>query len=324
MMNQDSRSCPLCDVDISSFPSDMIYCYPCSDVIQESFEKTTPKMESITNLPSSLMSMVLSDENETESRDRKTGDVMSSNQNNPFPSISKQDTNTLSRKSERKRRTNAAEKIQICCSVCKDSFTVPANESWKTMCLKCYRIRRCENCNADISSAPKYRNLCNTCYDAQLISKVCSRCSREFITNRENIRKRYCGKSDCVSLTPGQEKVVKEKLKKNGYSSKELLWLTYIANKEGIHIQHKGNDSQHTIFTKMGPRKVDGYCTANNTVYEFYGHYYHGHPTRQGRGIGGKSYRELYEKTMDREELIRNEGYTVVSIWEEDYDKLKL
>jgi len=276
-MDAIQRSCELCDTDITTYPLDTIHCGPCADTIKESIEKSKPQMSSITDLLSKLASFVLGPEEEpsTQSKENKQDTVRMP------PRAVKPKAVPRSPKSNTKTSTDT---IQISCCSCKTSFTALASESWKTMCLSCYRKRQCENCNTDISSLAKSRVLCDACYKSQLISKKCTRCSREFLTNREHIRKRYCGKSDCVSLTPDQQKVVSEKLKTSGYSKKEILWLTYV----------------------------------------FYGHHYHGHPTRDSVGVDGKSYRELYESTMRREELIRAEGYTIVSIWEEDYDKLKL
>lgn len=69
---------------------------------------------------------------------------------------------------------------------------------------------------------------------------------------------------------------------------------------------------------------VDGYAPKTNTVYEFYGDYWHGNPNVFSEGkynvMAGKTYKELYEKTLQREAEIISAGYKVVSIWENDYN----
>lgn len=71
---------------------------------------------------------------------------------------------------------------------------------------------------------------------------------------------------------------------------------------------------------------VDGYDPETKTVYEFYGDYWHGsinkfNPTEKNKTIG-KTFGELYEKTLQREAAIKAAGYKVISIWESDYDNL--
>lgn len=211
--------------------------------------------------------------------------------------------------------------ISILCCKCSQEFEVPESEKWKTTCRKCYFSRECKNCKRDISELPSYKQLCDNCYKLQLITKVCYKCGREFSVPRNQSYKNLCSKSDCVEVTPTQRERIHKSLSKNGYSQKEITWLESIAQRQCIKIQHKGNGNQYIIITKLGPKKVDGYCYDTNTVYEFYGEYYHGHPTKTGTGVDGKSYKELYQKTMEREVLIREAGYTIISILEEDYDK---
>ena len=54
--------------------------------------------------------------------------------------------------------------------------------------------------------------------------------------------------------------------------------------------------------------EVDGYDEENNTVYEFHGCYWHGHSCHTGYD------EEKWNKTLRRDEAIRNAGYTLVTI----------
>lgn len=71
---------------------------------------------------------------------------------------------------------------------------------------------------------------------------------------------------------------------------------------------------------------ADGFV--NNTVYEFYGKFWHGEPrvyspeylnTRNGRHMGS-----LYVETLERQRRILELGYELKYVWELDYHAGKL
>jgi len=68
---------------------------------------------------------------------------------------------------------------------------------------------------------------------------------------------------------------------------------------------------------------VDGYCPKSNTVYEFYGDFWHGNPllfkSSDTNILAGKTFGELYSQTIFRENLIKSAGYNMITIWEHDY-----
>lgn len=67
----------------------------------------------------------------------------------------------------------------------------------------------------------------------------------------------------------------------------------------------------------------DGYDPSTNTVYEFYGDFWHGNPrTMCGTNrVNKECFTVLYEKTKQREKRILDHGYSIVTIWESDYRK---
>lgn len=73
--------------------------------------------------------------------------------------------------------------------------------------------------------------------------------------------------------------------------------------------------------------KVDGFNPITNTVYEFYGDFWHGNPERFNHSdlnmIAHKTFGELYNQTFDKENNLRSAGYQIVSIWESDYLKIR-
>ncbi len=104
-------------------------------------------------------------------------------------------------------------------------------------------------------------------------------------------------------------------------SYKAIQWLDSIMKSENIHIQHSLNGGEYQIpNTKY---KADGYCKETNTVYEFYGDYWHGNPEVYDSELMNEStnctMNELYQKTIEREQKIRELGYELISIWEHKY-----
>lgn len=68
---------------------------------------------------------------------------------------------------------------------------------------------------------------------------------------------------------------------------------------------------------------VDGYDPKTNTVYEFYGDYWHGNPAiykpDDFNERNKTSFGELYNNTIEREAFIRNLGFNLVVMWENDF-----
>lgn len=70
---------------------------------------------------------------------------------------------------------------------------------------------------------------------------------------------------------------------------------------------------------------VDGLI--NSTIYEYYGDYWHGNPKTQRpdtiNHLSGISASEYYRRTMEREKILRDAGYVVVTMWESDWMNLR-
>jgi len=90
-------------------------------------------------------------------------------------------------------------------------------------------------------------------------------------------------------------------------------------------IENKWLDLLGVIYrqVKISKYKVDGYDPKTNTVYEFNGDFWHGNPKKYNKDdinpISKKTFGELYEKTLERENNIRKLGYNFISIWESDF-----
>lgn len=71
--------------------------------------------------------------------------------------------------------------------------------------------------------------------------------------------------------------------------------------------------------------KADGYSPSTNTVYEFYGSYFHGDPREHKpedyNHKAKTTFNELYKEVFSREKRIRDAGYNIITIWEYDWKK---
>jgi hypothetical protein len=98
----------------------------------------------------------------------------------------------------------------------------------------------------------------------------------------------------------------------NGISEGETIWLN------GLDIKER----QVTLVIDNKKIKVDGYDRDNNTIYEYYGNYWHGNPQvfepeDMNKSVG-LTFGELYQKTLDRERLIKKAGFNLIIKWETD------
>lgn len=102
-------------------------------------------------------------------------------------------------------------------------------------------------------------------------------------------------------------------------SKAEIIWLNLINVLQDYR--------QKTIIINKKICNVDAFDPTTNTVYEFYGDYWHGNPKLyKPEDINKRSkvsFGELYNNTMIREKFIKEAGYNLVSIWESDFNLIK-
>lgn len=100
-------------------------------------------------------------------------------------------------------------------------------------------------------------------------------------------------------------------------SKLENDWLDYLG------IGKENRDRRILIDGRLF--KFDAYIEETNTIYEFYGDYWHGNPNKVYKNSinirSKETFSDLYEKTIKREEFLKAKGYNIISIWEYDYLK---
>lgn len=81
----------------------------------------------------------------------------------------------------------------------------------------------------------------------------------------------------------------------------------------------------HEITIQLGNKKIrpDAYISETNTVYEFWGDYWHGNlNVFNSNGVNTKAkktFNQLYENTQKKRKLILDAGYNLIEIWEYDW-----
>ena len=126
----------------------------------------------------------------------------------------------------------------------------------------------------------------------------------------------YCPKHGSFEITPDNHISKKQGCTScsNNVSKSEINWL----DKLGINEDNR----QY----KIENFKVDGFDPNTNTIYEFYGDFWHGNPKKYKpddiNQVNNTTFGELYKKTIEREEYLKSLGYKIVSIWESEYKNI--
>lgn len=139
---------------------------------------------------------------------------------------------------------------------------------------------------------------------------IASACSKVF-------RRRFL-KNDVIPIAP-----------RGGYRNADnqsaiaLKWLNWMEQEHNIQIQHAGNSQEKRLKEGM---LVDGFHEPSNTVFEFFGCYFHGHekcyPFAQTIDQPGGELFKRREQTEAKCRRIREAGYNFVFIYECEFKKL--
>jgi len=103
-------------------------------------------------------------------------------------------------------------------------------------------------------------------------------------------------------------------------SKAETAWLDYI----NVPKEWRGNRANFRIGKQL--IKPDAHDRITNTIYEFYGDYWHAnlavHDADDFNKDKQMKFGDIYRTTMEREQLLKDNGYKIISIWESDWKKL--
>ena len=121
--------------------------------------------------------------------------------------------------------------------------------------------------------------------------------------------------------------IVPEYAKTDNFSKMSIMWLNYVSTTKGLNIQHAQNGGEKKLTIDDKTYKVDGFCEKTNTVYEFYGCFWHGCPNCYKPNIvNSKNQRDmgtLNDFTIEKRETIKSAGCNHVSTYECQLNKNK-
>jgi G:T-mismatch repair DNA endonuclease (very short patch repair protein) len=102
-------------------------------------------------------------------------------------------------------------------------------------------------------------------------------------------------------------------------------WLAWQTHTSGQHIIHERNGKEIRIGDHGIP--VDGFSSATNTTYQFHGCFWHGHNCVKTSSLSVHPYKrkpleEIYKDTLDKEQYIKDLGYSLIRIWECEWERV--
>jgi ribosomal protein S8E len=217
---------------------------------------------------------------------------------------------------------NSHTKVIITCSKHGDFLQTPANHLWGYGCIKCSQensgssqrlttdefIKKAQQKHKNDNGEPIYMYK-NTQY-------INAHTQVEIICNIHGTFKQI----PCNHLNGNGC----PKCCQTNCSKSQIEWLKFISKLNNIHIIHSLNGGEFVIpNTKF---KADGYCKETNTIYEYHGDYWHGNPKRFDKDKINKTtdctFGELYKTTLEREQIIKELGYNLIIMWENDWNKI--
>ena len=106
-------------------------------------------------------------------------------------------------------------------------------------------------------------------------------------------------------------------------------WIDWLIHERNIEIQ----SAFHGGEKKIGPYRVDGFCQNLNTIFEFYGDYWHCHPdqfpdenavhpTVKDKDNNPMTVKDIRTRDHQRVQNLQDKGYNVEIIWEKDWQAL--
>lgn len=198
----------------------------------------------------------------------------------------------------------ANKKITIICSI-HGSFEQIASDHYTHGCNKCAMEFR----HRTLSS-----NTENFIKEAQKIHKDKYDYSLVEYKNSTTKVKIICPKHGIFAQKPSYHLIGCDcpTCSKAGTSKAEKDWL------DGLNILPENRQ----FILKIGKKKVrvDGYDPLSNTVYEYNGDFWHGNPKvfnpNDVNDVNKTKFGILYQKTLERENLIRSGNYNLVVKWE--------
>lgn len=207
--------------------------------------------------------------------------------------------------------TGATRRVKIICKTHGEFLQSPSRHLNSTGCQECAQISGANKKTKTTEDFIKEAKLVhNSKYDYSIVNykgynkkiKIICPVHGQVLQTPENHIK-GCGCPKCSG---------------SNISRKELLWLT------SVQVPDTTKNRQVSISVNKKQYKVDGYIPETNTVYEFWGDFWHGNLNRFKSGdINPKnklSFGELFNITRQKRKNIIDAGYNLIEVWESEWD----
>ena len=105
------------------------------------------------------------------------------------------------------------------------------------------------------------------------------------------------------------------------HSLESLRWLSYVALRDGVHIQHAMNGGEQ----RVGNYFLDGFCPEVRRIYEYQSCFHHGCPDCYDpdtiNPVSGEAMAELYRRTLEKIDNLKKccPGHEIVEMWSHEW-----
>ncbi|XP_022784609.1 uncharacterized protein LOC111325134 [Stylophora pistillata] len=160
----------------------------------------------------------------------------------------------------------------------------------------------------------EFHSIANSMEKCVTIAQACNRYWRKCVTTPESIAIEPVGGWE--GATPNHSHVA-------------LEWLLWTERNLGTRLEHARNGGEYSIPHGCTVYRVDGYDASSRTVYEFHGCLFHGclecYPQRSQIPFvsSGLTVEACRRQTTQKTAKLRQLGYTVVEMWQCQWEKLK-
>lgn len=211
---------------------------------------------------------------------------------------------------------NSSTYVSINCNKHDEFLQTPANHLYGHGCTKCAIENNALNLTSNNEEFIEKANIVHkNIYNYSKVKYIKNRVKVIIICNKHGDFKQtpnsHLGGRGCPKCYSNHSKV-------------QIQWLELLSNLYNINIQHAMNEGEFTIPTTR--YKADGYCGETNTIYEFHGDYFHGNPKifkpEEMNKLCKATHGELYQKTLEKEQKIKELGFNLVVMWESDWAKI--
>ena len=197
---------------------------------------------------------------------------------------------------------NTKIKVIIICKIHGKFSQIPSNHLNGNGCIKCSIRKRTLTLNQFIKKANKIHN---NKYDYSKVNYInskikviiiCPKHGEFYQTPDTHLNNHGCSNCTC-------------RISKSSQS-----WLNKIEKENNIKLER-----EKIIWINNKYIFTDGFNSKTNTCYEYNGNYWHGNPKIYDQNkihpVAKVTYGKLYQKTLNKEQLIKSAGYNLITKW---------